>query len=120
MGMFDYVNIDLAMLPLTEEQKIDLIDNDDFQTKSFDDRWMRTYDITPAIENGCQLFVTDNYTDDEKKFDTVVSRELEPVLLTGEIRFYTAGDSGKWYEFFATFDRGSLLKIGCVVIDDLA
>lgn len=108
--MFNYVNIDLSMLPCTKEERddIELAGDYSFQTKSFQWPTLSTYDISQPIKPGdCQLFRTSN--DWREPVEERV--ECEPMKFTGLVTFYGDGASGHWYEFDALFADGVLLKI---------
>lgn len=100
--MFDNVEIDVARLDLSDDERFDIGDND-WQTKSMENQlWL--YSIA-----GDELFVTKYVS--RPTSDVVVS-ELEPVKdFTGEINFYVSGDSRQWYEFNAEFKEGKLVSI---------
>lgn len=107
--MFDYVNCDLSLLPVSDEERDDMaFEGADFQSKTFEWPEMSTYDISPPIDaNGCQLFRT------PKDWGTLTEDRVEcqAMSFTGTLNFYGDGRSGHWYEFNASFIEGRLIEI---------
>lgn len=110
MGMFDYVRIDLTLLPITPEERADIeAEGGEFQTKSFYPANMWIVEITPQFKPGePQLFRTSTYMTEERGAEP---KELEVMYYTGVVNFYADGASGHWYEFNAEFKDGVLIGI---------
>lgn len=121
MGMFDYLFIDTKMLPVSDEEKIIIVDEPGWQTKDFENvmteiyitndgelkinRW--EYEVVPKEERP--------HPDDDGIAGLVGSlrrsnERLETIPHHGYVRFYTS-ISGKWYEFNAKFTDGKLVEI---------
>lgn len=94
MGMFDYVKVSLAKLPLTDEEKA-LLPNDRFQTKDFD----------------CTLNEIRINDDGTLENDFLWEGRVDTLDLTGSFDFYTINKKEEWVQFEAHFTDGKLDSI---------
>ena len=118
MGMYDYLKIKTDKLPLTDEEKSELGDNPDWQTKDFE-CILSTAEIT---DDGKLRFLWFRYEWDENaesalskytnRKGALVTRDEEWIDIQkhGYVNFYTSVE-GKWYEFNAKFTDGKLTGI---------
>lgn len=95
MGMFDYLFIDIEMLPISDEIKEKVGDNPGWQTKSLDSTLSDVY-----ITNEGELMVNFRYTSNEKT----------KLQYHGYLNFYTFIDK-EFFEFTAKFTDGKLIEI---------
>ena len=128
--MFDSLFINTEKLPVTDEEKIIIGDDREWQTKNFDcdltevyitddgelkiNRW--EYETVPKEERP--------YPDDEGLLGMFgclkrVNERLETIPYHGIVEFYSKPDKD-WYVFFAKFTDGKLVAIdGGKEIDSL-
>lgn len=112
MGMFDHLT---CKYPLPVSGANDL----DYQTKDTPSQVLDNYEIR---EDGALWFrdYTVRVEDDPKSpVGITVHRENEvwkPVILTGEIRFYTTlqSDHTGWIEWSGYFERGILVRLNLI------
>ncbi|WP_031529558.1 hypothetical protein [Dyadobacter crusticola] len=108
MGMFDTLLFDINLLPVSDEEK-QLLLNEEFQTKSLDNL-LRTYRIT---EKGNLLYgvYSSDFLDDYAPA-CQYEKWIEVPEVHGYISFYTSlTDSNRWYEFVAKFTNGKLVEV---------
>lgn len=106
MGMFDYLRIDKAMLPVELPEGFVA----QWQTKDTPEQYLETYEITAEGE----------LRRVEWNGDT---EQYEPVEVLGDfhgdLRFYTSHPmTDEWFEFNARFTEGKLSRIWRVNEDD--
>ena len=121
MGMFDYLFIDTNMLPISDEEKIIIGDESEWQTKNFDNVMTEIY-----ITNDGELKINQweyevvpkeerPHPDGEGIAGLVGSlrrsnEELETIPYHGYVNFYNSINR-EWYEFRAKFTDGKLIEI---------
>lgn len=110
MGMYDYVFINLEMLPLSIEEKQRLGPNHFFQTKSLE----RQMDNVVITDDG-RLLLNDDLVDwDDELYKghditdafTRIVHDAVELPYDGDFEFYTIG-----YRFRARFVKGRLVAI---------
>jgi hypothetical protein len=110
MGMFDNLKIRSTMLPLTEEELVQLGAYHDWQTKDFE----CILGIAEITDSGNlrfkNSFVYDEPEEERKVFSTKLNRKNDhwrDLNLTGHVNFYSFV-SDHWFEFRAHFTNGKL------------
>lgn len=117
--MFDYLKVNINLLPLTDKEKVDLGNNPEWQTKSFE-CMLSTAEIT---DEGNLRFLNFKYEWDENvksgmfqltgEMGGLVIKDEKWVELDsyhGYVNFYT-NVNNIWYEFDAKFTDGKLVEI---------
>jgi hypothetical protein len=101
MGMFDTLNINPSMLPITEVEDYIKLSKETYQTKSLE-RQLLTYRIKQ-----------DGYLEYKNTYAETSPSEWSRVeSINGTVIFYTSIDeSSEWFEFIATFINGKLSNI---------
>lgn len=134
MGMFDHLFIDTDMLPVSEEEKIKLGKDKEWQTKDFDCILTEIY-ITRDGELKINTWNYEEvpkeerpYPDDDGIMGLIgslrrVNEELKTLNHHGRVRFYSYlgdpnDDSMEWYEFEAKFTDGKLVEIKRIKDED--
>lgn len=107
MGMFDYVKVNMDLLPISDDEKKLLGSNPGWQTKSHEDLM-------------CVLEITDDFTliyhreiwewDSSLKGLKFIRTDIENVP-DAEIHFYATDKNNHWYEFDAVFEHGKLKSL---------
>lgn len=99
--MFDTLNINPSMLPLTEVEDYIKLSKETYQTKSLE-RQLLTYRITE-----------DGYLEYKNTYSETSPSDWSRVEnINGKVIFYTSIDeSYEWFEFIATFIDGKLSNI---------
>jgi len=106
MGMFDYLRIDKAMLPVQLPDGM----REDWQTKDTPEQYLRTYQITADRELHLLKW-------DKEKEGYFFECALDDYH--GDLRFYTSHPTThEWFEFNARFTDGKLSRIWRVGEDD--
>lgn len=124
MGMYDNLKISTSKLPVTDNEKLSIGENADWQTKDFE-CILSTAEIT---DDGKLRFLIFKYDWDENaesalgqltgKKGALVTKDEQWIDLKdyhGYVNFYTSVNN-IWYEFNAKFTDGQLVKIervGC-------
>lgn len=116
MGMFDYIELDVNILPdLTEEEKI-LLNNQGWQTKGFEN----ILTIIHIVEDEERKF---RHSFTENKFPSYKLQIKESKLVdldyTGNFTFYTyitktisqSARQTTWYEFIGQAEKGKITSI---------
>lgn len=113
MGMFDYVRCDYP-LPVEGANALQ------YQTKDTPAQYLDNYVITDLGQLFHEAYDIEDRSDQNaeglKRFRgcmTRVNKRLEPIELTGEIRFYSSFDKNwsGWIEFSAYFVAGVLKEL---------
>ena len=121
MGMYDTLYINKNKLPLTEEEKNLINDDQEWQTKDLDCVLTEVY-ITDDGELKINNFEYEMVPEEQRPHPNAegllglagsirrINERLETLNLTGMIKFYgTIKD--KWYLFYARFENGKLQQI---------
>lgn len=121
MGMFDYLFIDTNMLPISDEEKIIIGDESEWQTKDFDNVMTEIY-ITNDGELKINQWEYEVVPKEERPHpdgDSIAglagslrrsNEELETIPYHGYVNFYNSINR-EWYEFRAKFTDGKLIEI---------
>jgi hypothetical protein len=121
MGMFDYLFIDTNMLPISDEEKIIIGDESEWQTKDFDNVMTEIY-ITNDGELKINQWEYEVVPKEERPHpdgDGIAglagslrrsNEELETIPYHGYVNFYNSINR-EWYEFRAKFTDGKLIEI---------
>jgi hypothetical protein len=121
MGMFDYLFIDTNMLPISDEEKIIIGDESEWQTKNFDNVMTEIY-ITNDGELKINQWEYEVVPKEERPHpdgDGIAglvgslrrsNEELETIPYHGYVNFYNSINR-EWYEFRAKFTDGKLIEI---------
>jgi len=121
MGMFDRLYIDTNILPISEEEKLKLGKNPEWQTKSLDCELTEVY-ITDNGELKVNKFVYDVVEKKDRPYPNKdgilglagslkrVNERLVTVKHDGIVNFYTDVEN-EWFEFNAHFIDGILIYI---------
>lgn len=116
MGMFDYIELDVKILPdLTEEERI-LLKDSGWQTKGFEN----ILTIVSIVEDKERKF---RHSFTENKFPPYKLQIKDPMLVdlnyTGNFTFYTyitktisqSARQTTWYEFIGQAENGKITSI---------
>lgn len=106
MGMFDYVNIDPDLLPITDEQKRGCERNSYFQSKDWECK-LSTLTITESRELEYEDF---DYAWNKKE-ERLIRENVKTVKLNLPILNFYASIGKEWFEFLAYFTDGKLDRI---------
>ena len=109
MGMFDYMHVNLTLLPLAEEERNRLIGNEGFQPKSLN-RDLTDYYIT---EDGYLEMTPGPDFSDEDWIINPLNERFRISDANGTINFYTSvrDETYAYFEFEALFLNGHLQSI---------
>jgi hypothetical protein len=105
MGMFDTLQLDVNLLPVSPEQ-IESLSKEEFQTKSLENALL-TYRITDEGYLEYLVYSSDfleDYRSSSEYEDWIRVNEVH-----GYVSFYT--HHKEWYEFVAKFTDGKLVEI---------
>lgn len=125
MGMFDVVVINKNMLPLSDEEKNNIPDNPEWQTKSFENELTEIY-ITDDGELKVNRFEYETVPKEERPYPNAegflglagslkrVNERLEKIEFHGIFNFYSyIGE--EFYKFNAKFTDGKLESIKRII-----
>jgi hypothetical protein len=121
MGMFDYLFVSASLLPLTDEEKLVIKDDTEWQTKNFDRELTEVY-LTNEGDIKINRWELETVPKEERPFPNETgfreifgslrraNERLESVTYHGIVNFYTHVE-GSWIEFNAKFTDGKLVSI---------
>jgi hypothetical protein len=117
MGMFDYFEVDIDILPVDESTKEKMKVQGNFQTKDFDCTMNRIY-VTEEGELTRYVYTNDylEYLNSKGEWFPNVGEPnpengvLEKIPFHGLVEFYDIID-GEWFEFLAKFSDNKLVEI---------
>ena len=119
--MYDTIFINKEMLPVSDEDKKRIPDNNVWQTKSFDND-MSEYYITDDGGINQNIFQYESVPKEERPYPNdngilglagsirKIDEKIVPIEYHGIVKFYSNVDK-EWFEFEAKFTDGKLINI---------